>query len=323
MTPYDDLPSMALFARVVQLRSFSEAARQSGLAKSAVSKRVAGLEARLGVRLLVRTTRNLALTDDGLRFYEHCAAMLAAARAAEESVSDAGQAVRGPVRITSGVAFAQMYLGRAIALFLRDHPDVTVHVSIDDRMVDLVEGGFDLAIRIARRLTGAVVARRLAADRMVVCAAPSYLARAGTPRDPGELIQHNCLHYALVPTAQEWQFKRGGATYSVPTRGNFVAGNGTLLREAALAGLGLAAVPRFMVGAELAAGRLVPVLEDQVVGELGIYAVMQHRTHVPARVRLMVDFLARHFAGADWAALSERASLSASGAARSAPPTRR
>ncbi len=322
MTPYDDLPSMALFARVVQLRSFSAAAREAGVAKSAVSKRIAGLEARLGVRLLVRTTRNLALTDEGLRFYEHCAGLLGAARAAEDAVRESSHAVRGPIRINAGTAFAELYLARAIARFLNEHPDVTVHLSVDDRFVDLAEGGLDLVIRIARRLTGSAIARRLATDRMVVCAAPDYLARAGTPRDPADLIRYNCLHYALVPPSHEWRFRTGGKELPVPTRGNYVGSNGTLLREAALAGLGLAVVPRFMVAAELAAGLLVTVLDDRITGELGIHAVMQHRAHVPARVRLLVDFLARYFAGADWPALAG-AGARVSAGARSAPPTRR
>jgi DNA-binding transcriptional LysR family regulator len=308
---------MALFARVVQLRSFSAAARQAGVAKSAVSKRVAALEARLGVRLLVRTTRNLSLTEDGLRFYEHCAALLAAAEAAEDAVRESSRAARGPVRVNASVAFAELYLAGAIARFLREYPDVTVHLTADDRFVDLAEGGFDLVVRITARLTGAIVARRLATDRNVVVAAPGYLARAGTPRAPDELIHHDCLHYALVPARDEWRFRVAGKPVSVPTRGNFVASNGTVLREAALAELGLAVMPRFMVAAELAAGRLVTVLDEFVGGEMGIYAVMAHRKHVPARVRLLVDFLARHFAGADWAVTTSAR------AARSAPPTRR
>lgn len=320
MTPYDDLPSMALFARVVQLRSFSAAARQAGLAKSAVSKRIAGLEARLGVRLLVRTTRNLSLTEDGLRFYEHCAALLAAAEAAEDAVSESSQTARGPIRVNASVAFAELYLAGAVARFLREYPDVTVQLAADDRFVDLAEGGVDLVIRITSRLSGAIVARRLATDRYVVIAAPGYLARAGTPRTPDELIHHDCLRYALVPQSHEWRFTVGGKAISVPTRGNFVASNGTVLREAVLAELGLAVTPRFMVAAELASGRLVTVLDDHVAGELGIYAVMAHRKHLPARVRLLVEFLARRFAGADWASPT---SARAARAARSAPPTRR
>ena len=317
MTPYDDLPSMALFARVVQLRSFSAAAREAGIAKSAVSKRVASLESHLGVRLLVRTTRNLSLTTDGLRYYEHCAALLAAAEAATDAMREASAAPRGPIRVNSSIAFSQLYLAGAVARFLRVHPDVTVHLSVDDRFVDLADGGFDLVVRIAARLTGSIVARRIATDRVVVCAAPGYLARAGTPRTPDELIHHDCLRYALIPAELEWRFRAGGKAFSVPTRGNFVASNGTVLREAVLAELGLAVMPRFVCAAELASGRLVTVLDDFVTGHMGIFAVMASRAHVPARVRLLVDFLAKYFAGADWAeATSARA-------ARSSPPTRR
>ncbi|HTJ43642.1 MAG TPA: LysR family transcriptional regulator [Kofleriaceae bacterium] len=320
MTPYEDLPSMALFARVVQLRSFSAAARQANVAKSAVSKRVAALEARLGVRLLVRTTRNLSLTEDGLRFYEHCAALLAAAEAADDAVRDSSRAPRGPVRINASTPFSEVYLAAALAAFLREYPDITVHLTADNRFVDLAEGGFDLVIRIARELHGAFVARRLASDRMVVVGAPGYLARAGTPQSPDDLIHHNCLHYAMVPLQSEWRFRIGGKIVGVPTRGNLVASDGTILREAALAELGLAVTPRFQVAAELASGRLVSVLDDYLAGELGVYAVMASRTNVPARVRLLVDFLAKRFARDDWAVTT---SSRASGAARSAPPTRR
>src|SRR5262249_28784298 len=155
-------------------------------------------EANLGVRLLVRTTRNLSLTTDGLRYYEHCAALLAAAEAATDTMREASAALRGPIRVNSSFAFSQLYLAGAIARFLRAHPDVTVQLSVDDRFVDLAEGGFDLVVRIAARLTGSIVARRLAGDRMVVVGAPGYLARAGTPRTPEDLIQHDCLRYALV-----------------------------------------------------------------------------------------------------------------------------
>jgi len=317
-TPYDDLPSMAMFARVVQLRSFSAAARDAGVAKSAVSKRIAALEARLGVRLLVRTTRKLALTEDGLRFYEHCAALVAAAQAAEDAVSESSGLARGPLRINSSVAFAELYLARAIAEFLRAYPDVTAQLTIDDRFVDLAEGGFDLVVRIAGRLTGAMVARRLATDHTVVCAAPGYLARAGTPRTPADLLQHNCLRYALIPAQHEWRFRAAGGTrVSVPIRGNLVASSGTALREAAIAELGLAVTPRFMIARELAAGALVTVLDGQLAGDMGIFAVQPDRKHVPARVRLLVDFLARWFAGPDWVTRGFAAS------ARSAPPTRR
>lgn len=295
---------MALFAQVVQLGSFTQAARQAGLAKSAVSRRIAMLEERLGARLLLRTTRKLSLTGEGMRYYEHCAALVAAARAAEDAVAGASDLARGPIRINAPVTFAQMYLARALARFLAENPAIEISLSVDDRMVDLVEGGFDLVIRVARLRDSTLVARRLASARIGLCAAPSYLARHGTPATPADLVSHNCLRYALVPAEREWRFGRRGARVHVPVRGNLAVTDGTVLRQAALAGLGLAILPSFMVATDLAAGRLVSVLEDQLRADIDINAVYASRRQLPLRTRKLLDFLAEYFAGARWEELA-------------------
>jgi DNA-binding transcriptional LysR family regulator len=287
---------MVLFAEVVQHRSFSEAARRAGLAKSAVSTRIRQLEERLGVRLLVRTTRKLALTDDGLRYYEHCAAIRASVEAAERAVAGAGTEPRGPLRINAPVTFAQMYLTDAIAAFLVRHPGIELHLSTDDRIVDVVEGGFDVVVRITRLRDSSLVARRLATDRLVIAAAPAYLAARGTPTRPEALVGHNCLHYDLVPRAAEWRFRGAGGPLAVPVTGSFTTTDGTVLRRAALAGLGLAVLPHFMVAADLAAGRLALVLEGARRAEIGIHAVYASRRQLPARTRLLLDHLAAWFA---------------------------
>jgi DNA-binding transcriptional LysR family regulator len=292
---FEDLPSMALFAQVVELRSFSEAARRSGVAKSAVSKRISLLEERLGVQLLTRSTRKLALTEDGMRFYEHCAAMVSAASAAEDSVSASSHSARGPLRVNGPVTFTQMHLARAVAMFLAAQPEVTIDLATDDRMVDVVEGGFDVVVRIARLEASSIVARRIAVDRLVVCASPAYLARRGIPEAPEELVGHNCLHYGLVPLAGEWRFRGAEGAYSVPVRGNLTCTDGTALRQAAVAGLGLAVLPSFMIADDVAADRLRIVLEGQRRAEIGIYAVFASRKHLPLRTRLFLDFLSKHF----------------------------
>jgi DNA-binding transcriptional LysR family regulator len=313
--PLDDLPSMALFAQVVQLRSFSAAAREAGLVKSAVSKRIAALEARIGLRLLVRTSRRLAPTSEGLAFYEHCAALCAAARAAVDSIGDARSA-RGIVRVNASGAFAALYLARAVALFLARHPGIDVHFLTDDRLVDLAESGADIVVRVSRKLRGSAVVRRIATDRMHVVASPAYLARAGTPESPADLVQHNCLRYGLMPADEEWQFEEDGRRMGVPIASNLVASDPAVLRGAVLAGVGLSSLPGFLVARDIAAGRLVSVLHRYVNIPLGIYVLMSHRTQLPERTRLLVDFLARHFAKADWAALADPSS---SAAARSRP----
>ena len=296
----EQLVDLALFARVVELRSFTAAAAQSKIAKSAVSRRITLLERRLGVQLLRRSTRRLALTPEGARFYEHCAKLLEDARAAEQSIATAGSAVRGTLRISAPVTFSQMHLTHALAAFLTQHPEAEIQLVTDDRFVDVVEGGFDLVVRIARLASASFVARRLAADRLVVCGAPAYLATRGRPQAPADLAQHNCLHYELVPRADEWRFRTDRGREAMPVRGNFSATDGTVLREAALAGVGLVVLPYFMVAPDVAAGRLELVLEASRRADIGIYGVVARARGLPLRTRALLDFLSRWFAHVDW-----------------------
>lgn len=299
--PLEDLASMALFARVVQLRSFSETARELRLAKSAVSKRVAQLEERLGVRLLTRTTRKLSLTEDGVRYYEHCAALLAAADAAEEAIAGASTAPRGRVRVNAPVSFSQLFLAQSLAEFLARYPEVEIDLTADDRFVDVVEGGFDIVIRITRLGDSSLVARRLSADRLVVCAAPSYLERRGRPETPMDLVGHNCLHYSLVAQAGEWRFRDANRqAYVVPVRGNLTTSDGATLRQAALAGLGLVVGPLFLLARDIDEGRLELVLEGARRAEIGIYAMFASRRQLPARTKLLLDHLSSWFGAATW-----------------------
>ncbi len=295
MTPVEQVGSLALFARVVQHRSFSAAAREVGLAKSAVSRRIAELERTLGVRLLHRTTRTLSLTEEGVRVHEHARALVASADAVQDVVGVATGAVRGTLRLNATGVFSQLYLTSAVVRFLALQPEVEVHLSTDDRLVDVVEGAFDVVFRIGRLTDSSLVARRLGTDRLVVCASPEYLTRAGTPRVPADLLRHACLHYALVSRAAEWRFRQGNRTLEVSTRGAFSCTDGLSLRAALLAGAGLAAVPSMLVAEDVAAGRLRLVLEGARHVEFGIHAVTAHRTHVPPRVRALLDFLGTDF----------------------------
>jgi DNA-binding transcriptional LysR family regulator len=295
MLVLDDLPSLALFARVVHFHSFSAAAREAGIAKSAVSRRVARLEDTLGVRLLRRSTRSLSVTEEGLRVYEQCAKIVAAVGAVEEAAGVEGGVARGLLRVNAPVSFSTMHLGYAIGLFLREHPEIDVQLSTDNRLVDLIEDGFDVVVRVGRLADSSYYARKLATDRLVVCGSPEYLERAGTPAAPAELVDHNCLHYSLVPASGEWRFRRAGVA-AVSVRGNFNVDDGGVLRAAALSGLGLAVVPSFMVKREVEEGSLRLVLEGARKAEIGIYAVTAHRTNAPMRVRVFLEFLAEHFA---------------------------
>ncbi len=294
----DHVADLALFARVVEQRSFSAAARQSGIAKSAVSRRIRLLERRVGVQLLRRTTRSVQVTAEGARLYAHGAQIVASARAADDELAGASTALRGRIRINAPVTFAQMYLTAALADFQRAHPEVELELVTDDRMVDVVADGFDLVVRVGRLADASFVARRLAVDRLVVVGSPTYLTRHGRPTRVAELVHHNCLHYLLVPLSAQWRFgrERGPA----PGKSTFAANDGTVLREAAIGGLGLAVLPYFMAAPDLRAGRLELVLEGSRRAEIGIYAVVAATRGLPARVRTLVDALVVWFARPAW-----------------------
>lgn len=291
------LADMALFARVVEARSFSGAARDLGLSKSAVSKRVSRLEERLGVRLLHRTTRRLSLSEAGRTFYNYCRQAVAAAQAGEEAVTRLQEQPRGVLAVNAPVSFGSLHLAPVISRFLARYPEVSVDMTVDDQVVDLVEAGFDIAVRIAELPDSTLIARRLAPARHVVCAAPSYLERAGEPRTPADLQGHNCLTYAYSRLGPEWPFDGPHGPESVGVGGNLQVNHGDGLRAAAVAGLGVALLPTFIVGDDLRAGRLRPLLTAYGTRQLSIYAVYPERRYLPAKVRAFVDFLVATFAG--------------------------
>jgi DNA-binding transcriptional LysR family regulator len=294
---------MIAFARVVEARSFTKAAQKLGLSKSVVSERVSGLERELKLKLLHRTTRKLSLTQDGIQLYEHCARVASAADDAVTAFAGAGNTPRGLLRVNAPIVFAEEYLIAPIAEFLARYPDVRVELTLSDRFIDLLEENTDVAIRITARLSGTgLVARRLASDKTVLCAAPAYLARKGTPLAPEELLHHDCLTYSLLAIAEEWRFRQAGTKelLTIPIEPRFSAASGGLLRRAAVAGLGLAVLPRFMVAADLAAGRLTAVLDSLHAPTLGVHAVYPEGRRVPGKVRAFVDALAAHFATRRW-----------------------
>jgi DNA-binding transcriptional LysR family regulator len=291
------LDDLALFARVVEAGSFSGAARDLGLSKSAVSKRLARLEERLGVRLLHRTTRRLSLSEAGRTLYDHARQAVAAAQAGEEAVARLQERPRGVLTVNAPVSFGSLHLAPVISRFLNRYPEVSVDMTVDDRVLDLVESGFDVAVRIAELPESSLIARRLAPARHVVCAAPAYLERFGEPRDPADLAHHNCLTYAYSRQGPEWPFDGPGGPETVRVGGNLQVNHGDGLRAAAVAGLGVALLPTFIVGDDLRAGRLQPLLPAYRTRELSIYAVYPERRHLPAKVRAFVDFLVETFAG--------------------------
>jgi DNA-binding transcriptional LysR family regulator len=298
----DDVFALVVFARVVEARSFTGAAAKLGVSKSVVSARVAALEARLGARLLHRTTRKLRLTPDGQALFEQAAPLLAAADRAAEALAGAGDAPRGLLRVNAPVVFAEEYLAEPVAAFLARYPEVRVEVTLADRVVDLVDEGIDVALRVTSRLEGAgLTARKLAADRTALVAAPSYLARRGAPASADELPAHDCLVYSLLKATDEWRFREGKEIVTAAVEARFSAASGALLRRAALAGMGLAVLPTFMIAGDLAAGRLRPVLASSFEGvALGVYAVYPQVRRAPPKVRAFVDALVAHFRTPRW-----------------------
>ena len=295
----DRLTALQVFAQVVESGSFAKAAAKLGLSTSAVSRHVAELEAHLQTRLLNRTTRRVSLTETGRAFYERTVQLLADLEEAEREASRAAVVPRGVIRLTTAVNFGVRHLAPAIAEFLAKHGELRFDVSLSDRIVDLVEEGFDLAIRIGGPGPQNLVARKLGETRVMLCASPAYLAAHGTPQVPEDLERHNCFTYEYVSPRNVWHFRDpSGRERQVRVSGNLHSNNGDLAAEVAARGGGIVFEPAFIVGPEVRAGRLVPLLQDFVPPPVPIFAVYPSRKHLSAKVRAFVDFLVERFAEA-------------------------
>ncbi|MEQ1566498.1 MAG: LysR family transcriptional regulator [Myxococcota bacterium] len=280
---------MQVFVKVIELGGFTAAARELGVPKSTVSRQVARLEDRLGVRLLHRTTRALRATEAGQAYFERCTRILSDVDDAESVVTQSHLRVRGTLRITGPLTFGQLYLGDVVAAFLVEHPEVRVELSLADRRADLIDEGYDLAIRVGQLDDSSLVARRLGPSTMVIVGSPAYLTRRGTPQVPADLRGHDCLNYEYSPPT--WRI--GDVT--VPVSGRLVSNNGDMLRAAAVAGLGLIYSPRFIVSQQLREGSLVRVLQDHIPTTGGIWALYPANRHLSAKVRAFVDFAIARF----------------------------
>lgn len=298
----DRFQAFNAFAKVVELGSFAAAADRLAVSTSAVSRQVAELEAHLEVRLLNRTTRRLSLTEAGQAFYERCVQLLADLEETEAAVRSEAMMPKGTLRLTCGVTFGERYLAPAVADFAGRHPQVAFDIDLSDRAVDLVEEGFDLAIRIGPVGQQALVARRIAETQLVCCAAPAYLASRPPLRTPDDLQHHECFAYTYAAASSAWIFEASDGTRHTP-RISFRhrANNGSLLSAMAVAGVGISLEPDFIVAADVRAGRLVRVLPDYQPPRSPISAVYPSRRHLSAKVRTFVDFLAARYAGAtEW-----------------------
>jgi DNA-binding transcriptional LysR family regulator len=294
----DRLTGMEVFAKVAATGSFSAAGRSLGLSQTMVTKHIAALEARLGVKLFHRTTRRLSINEAGRLYLDSAERILADVEAADSAVAADRFEPRGVLRLNAPVSFGSRQIAPMLSAFTRQYPQVTIELGLIDRYVNLAEEGWDLAIRIGSLSDSSLIARRIAPCRTVVCAAPSYLAAHGTPRTAAELSRHNCLGYTLSQRSNAGRWVFGARNeMEVQVAGNLRANNGDALRAAAITGQGIIYQPTFIVADDLRAGTLVRLTLDQPTEELGgIYAVYLPDRNPPAKVRAFIDFCAEHFA---------------------------
>jgi DNA-binding transcriptional LysR family regulator len=294
----DRFENMRTFIRVVEAGTISAAADRLGVAKSAVSRRLKELEEHLGVELFHRTTRKMNLTDTGRAFYHQSVRILEDVLEAELATSQAHGTLKGSLKIALPSTFGIMHMGPAINEFLKAHPQIEFDLDFNDREVDLIQEGFDLAIRIANLPDSSLIARRLAPIQNVICASPSYLEQMGSPRTPDELLDHRCLVYSLLSDYEYWNLTDiDGREIRTKIHPYLKASTGEFLKDAAVEGMGIIMVPSFIAYKEIESGALVSVLEDYNPPQIDAYAIYPQTRHLSQRVRAFVDFLVKRFEG--------------------------
>jgi DNA-binding transcriptional LysR family regulator len=290
--------NMAAFIRAVEVGSISGAADGLGVAKSAVSRRLKELEEHLGVELFHRTTRSMNLTDSGRAFYHQSVRILEDVLEAEHATSQAHGTLKGSLKVALPSTFGLMHMGSAINDFLQAHPQIEFDLDFNDREVDLIQEGFDLAIRIAKLPDSSLIARRLAPIQTVICTSPSYLERMGTPQTPDELIDHQCLVYSLLRDFNYWILTdSSGKEIRTKIHPHLKASTGDFLKDAAVEGRGIILVPSFIAYKEIERGTLISILKDYKTPQVDAYAIYPQTRHLSQRVRAFVDFIVKRFEG--------------------------
>ena len=298
----DHIGDLLAFVRVADTQSFTAAAEKLGLSRSAIGKCIARLELGLGARLLHRSTRSVSLSDEGRVFYEHAQRILSEVDNATDAMASRKQAPRGRLRIDLPVSLGRLHIMPLLRDYLRDWPEVEADVSFSDDYIDLVRDGVDVAIRIGGETDSRLVRRVLAPHRLIACAAPGYLDRHGAPANPDDLASHQTLAYTHAGALVPWRFAVNGQERAVHVAGRMRLGNTEALRDAALAGEGIAQLGAFLVGEDLRAGRLAPVLEAVAPAGAPVCAVYPHRRHLAPKVRVLIDAIASKWSsGAPWA----------------------
>lgn len=296
----DKFGEMRTFAAVVDAGSFVQAADALDISKAAVSRHVADLEQRLGVRLLQRTTRKLSLTEEGRAFYGRCKSLLGELEDAEAEITSKSVQASGLVKINVPVSFGILHLAPLWPAFMAKHPKVSLDVTTSDRMVDLVEEGYDMAVRIARLPSSSLVSRKLASTRLILCASPTYLKKHAKPQHPADLADHAVLSYTLLVMGEQWEFDGPEGSVTVAVNPVLRTNSGDTCRAAALAHQGVILQPSFIVGEDLRKGTLVELMPHYRSLEFGIYAIYPSRRHVAPKVRTLIDYLASAMQGASW-----------------------
>jgi len=297
----DKLESMRVFTEVVNHGGFAAAGRHVGQSRSVVNKLVAQLEQDLGVQLLQRTTRRVSPTDMGRAYYERCVDILAEVKAAELSVSQMQAEPKGTLRMNAPMSFGTMHLAAAIARFMHQYPDIQVQMTLSDRFIDLIEEGFDVTLRIAEvDREEALISHAIAPIRRILCAAPDYLSKRGVPTHPDDLRQHDCLKYGHLATGSKWHLNGPDRRYTVPLKCRCYSNNGEVLKEGAIAGVGIALLPTFIVGDALKSGALTTVLPDYSPTPLSAHLCYAANRHLSTKIQLLTGFLQDWFKVPSW-----------------------
>jgi len=290
----DNLKRMVIFTHVVDSGSFSAAAQRLGIAKSAISKHIKALEKSVGARLLNRNTRNLSLTDVGEAYYKSCVRVVEAAADAEQSIRPLQNMPQGTLKISSPVSFGVLHVTPLINSFLQIHQSLNVELLLDDQIIDMVEEGIDVAIRVGWLSDSSLKAKKIGTARRMLCASPEYLQQKGTPGTLDDLKNHDWIIFTLMPTPYHCTFSRKNEERAIQIKGRIKANNGGAVRSLALEGAGLATLASFLIARDIEDGKLVHLLPEYSISDVGIYAVYQGMQHQQAKIRKFIDYLAEH-----------------------------
>ncbi|UUX48507.1 LysR family transcriptional regulator [Nisaea acidiphila] len=297
----ENLTGLVVFAKVVEEGGFSKAASSLGISKSSVSKQVSALEDHLGTRLLNRTTRRFSLTESGTLLYERCQRIVAEVDAAEREAGSLQSNPSGRLRVTTGMSFGRLHLAKVLPDFLFEYPDLSVDLVLNDRRVDLVEEGYDVALRIGKLEDSSLIARKLCPSNQVTVASPGYLSKRGEPKHPDELAGHEHLAYSYHNEGLSWTYRTEGKAHQVRIEPRIFANNGDAILTMAEQGAGIAQMPTFIAADSIRAGRLKPILREFEMAPYNLYALYPHARNLPLKVRVFVDFLRRRFRSEpDW-----------------------